>query len=99
MNRFSRFISSVVKVLSRLFGTVSWSPPPWMAFLKNFSSHFKDIISRLDHAARSLVDNHLKKIMKRTAIVVPVVLATITLIVLYAVGQTGVINVTGIVEK
>ncbi len=95
MNRFSRFISSVVKVLSRLFGTVSWSPPPWMDFLKNFSSNIKDIISRLVHTARSLVDKYLKKIMKRTAIVLPVVLATLTLIVLYAVGQTGVINVTG----
>jgi hypothetical protein len=62
-----------------------------MAFLKNFSSniqHIKDIISRLVHTARSLVDQYLKKFLKRTAIVVPVVLATLTLIVLYAVGQT-----------
>ena len=69
-----------------------------MAFLKNFSSnikHIKDIISRLVHTARSLVDKYLKKIVKRTAIVVPAVLVTLTLVVFYAVGRSGVIEVTG----
>ncbi len=95
MSLMSGFVKRVFGFLSRIFGKISWSPPPWMAFLKNFSSNVEELASRLADTGRSLADNYLKKILKRTAIVLPVVLAVITLIVWYAVGQSGVIEVTG----
>ena len=95
MNPIFRFISFILKALSQLFGNISWSPPPWMDFLKNFSSNVKNLASQLANTGRSLADKYLKKIIKRTAIILPVMLAIITLIVWYAVGQSGVIEVTG----
>jgi uncharacterized protein YfaS (alpha-2-macroglobulin family) len=42
-------------IFSKLFGSFSWSPPPWFDFLKHFSSNIKSLVSRFRTAVRSLI--------------------------------------------
>ena len=101
-----KFISSVVKfalsMVGKIFGTISWSPPPWTTFLRNFSSNIANLSSRLGdrlraffNAVKNYVNTSVKNIMKRTGIVLGVFFAVIALIIGYAVWQSGTLRFTG----
>ncbi len=75
MKLISGLFKSVFGILSMIFGSLSWSPPPWLDFLRNFSSNLKNLASRLAAAARSLVDisrsftaEHLKATSVRSSL-------------------------------
>lgn len=95
MNPFVRYVKAVLVVLSKFFGTLSWSPPPWMDFLKDFSSNIKNLSSRLAEKGRAFYQTSFKMIVKRTGITLGVIVVVLGLVVWYAVGQSGVIEVTG----
>jgi hypothetical protein len=50
----SGLFKGVLGIFSKLFGSFSWSPPPWFDFLKHFTSNIKSLASRLTTAVRSL---------------------------------------------
>ena len=50
-------------MLSKVFGTVTWTPPPWLGFFKGFRSNLKDLSSRLFGKIR-LIFPKVKKVAK-----------------------------------
>src|SRR5574341_534581 len=53
MKFLSALMKALLRILSKLFGSFSWSPPPWLDFFKNFSPNLKAVASRASAAARS----------------------------------------------
>lgn len=88
MERVRSFLKALNNVLVKLFGTVSWSPPGWF-------SKFQGRLSEEPAYLRSFYQDHIRLLIKRTSIVVPSAALLLTVAVLYAIGQTGVIRVSG----
>jgi alpha-2-macroglobulin len=109
----SALFKAVLGILSKFFGSFSWSPPPWMAFLRHLSSNIKSLISRFTAAARSLIKKPPTPAkeakpaaekkrginFKRLGATLAVVFIIFTLLMWYAAYRRGLIRVTGTVPE
>lgn len=109
MKIISGLFKGVLGVFSKLFGSFSWSPPPWFDFLKNFSSNIRSLASRVTAAARSLIKRPRitgsetrpaveKKPginFKRLGKILAVVFVIFGLLMWYAAHRRGMIRVSG----
>ena len=108
-----KFIAAFSKlpflILSKLFGSFSWSPPPWISFLKNFYPNIKNLCSRIVDGLRSSsskirsltgrVFSSVSKIraisLRKMGVVLGVLALVAVLIILYTAGRRGLIHVSG----
>jgi len=83
-------------MLSRVFGTLSWTPPPWLGFFKGkaFGANLKDLSSRFFGKIR-LVLPTVKKVLKWGTISFGVFIILLGLLIWYAIRQSGALPVTG----
>ncbi len=106
MKLINALFKAVSRVFSKFFGTLSWSPPPWVDFLRHFSTNIKNLASRLAHAARSAVaglrasagqvrSTEGRSRLKKLGKVLVAVLVLVALVVWYAASRRGLITVTG----
>jgi len=109
----SALFKAVHGILSKLFGSFSWSPPPWFDFLRNFSSNIKSLVSRFTTAVRSLIKNPRTSgsdtiqvaekprgiNFKRLAAVLAIVFVIFALVMWYAAHRRGLIRVSGTVPE
>ncbi len=113
MKFISALFKAVLGILSKFFGSFSWSPPPWLDFLKNFFSNIKSIASRFTNAARSLIkmprtsDSKAKPAedkprginFKRLGGILAVIFVVFALVMVYAAHRRGLIEVSGTVPE
>lgn len=106
---FNALFKPVVGILSRLFGSFSWSPPPWVDFVRNFSSNTKNLASRILRSVRSAIpvgraasgeprppaEPSRGINFKRLGVIVAALLVIFSLVMWYAAHRKGLIRVTG----
>ncbi len=87
-------IMSVRRTMAKIFGSVSisWSPPEWMRSLQTGLASGRR--SWLIERARE-IRTRLKPLMRRAAIIVPASLLLVVVVGIYAIGQVGLIRVSG----
>ena len=109
MKLISALFNAVLGILLKLFGSFSWSPPPWVAFLKNFSSHFKSLASSIITSARSLGKKARTQVseagpvvekkhginFKWVGLIIAIFFVVISLLMSYAAARAGLIRVSG----
>ena len=106
----SALFKGVLGILSKFFGSFSWTPPPWFDFLKNFTSNVKSLGTRITTAARSLIKKTPRTQageavsaggkprginFKRLGTVLGAVFVIFVLIMWYAAHRRGLIQVSG----
>jgi uncharacterized protein YfaS (alpha-2-macroglobulin family) len=79
---------------SKVFGTLSWEPPPWLGFLKGFRTNVKELSSRLFGKIRRNAPR-TKKVVSWGAITLGILLIVLGLVLHYAALQKGALTVTG----
>ena len=109
MKLISALFKAVFGIFSKLFGSFSWSPPPWVDFLRNFSSNIKSLASRITAAVSSLIKKQPKpesKTMpvlekthgisfKRLGSALAIVFVIFALVMWYGAHRRGLIQVSG----
>jgi uncharacterized protein YfaS (alpha-2-macroglobulin family) len=95
MNGFRNRLKALVRILGTIFGslTVSWRPPQWMQTLRGGTEC--GTLPRLAGIVREFGNRRLRPLARRTAIIAPVSLVLVAVVVLYAIGQVGLIRVSG----
>lgn len=93
MNGFRYRLKALGRILGTIFGslTISWKPPQWMRSLQGD----RGALPELAASVREFGNRRLRPLVRRTAVIAPVSLVLVAVIVLYAVGQVGVIRVSG----
>lgn len=81
-------------MLSKVFGAVTWTPPPWLGFFKGFRSNLKNLSSRLFGKIR-LIFPKVKKVAKWGSISFGVLILALGLMIWYAVWHSSALRVTG----
>jgi hypothetical protein len=98
----SALFKAVLGIISKLFGSFSWSPPPWFDFFRNFFSNIKSLIKRprlQDSETRFAVKKSRKINFKRLGAALAIVVIIFALVMWYAAHRRGLIQVSGTVPE
>lgn len=98
MKLISALFKAVLGILSKLFGSFSWSPPPWFGFLRNFFSSIKSLIKkpRLPGSeTRPAAEKSHKIMFKRLGFALAIIFVIFLLVMWYAAHRRGLISVSG----
>jgi hypothetical protein len=94
----SALFKAVLGILSKFFGSFSWSPPPWFDFFRNFFSNIKSLIKKPQFAGsetRPAAEKSRKINFKRLGSALAVVFVIFALVMWYAAHRKGLIRVSG----
>ena len=109
MKAITALFNLVFRIFSGIIGSFSWSPPPWLNFLRNFSENMRGLASRLINSARSMTavrrklrsddksdDKKVSKVsLKRLGPVLVVIFLLFAALMWYASYRRSLIQVAG----
>ena len=105
MKIIGALFKGVLGIFSKLFGSFSWSPPPWFDFLRNFSSHIKAKNKIVKEAIRAYIEQRRLQTkpsgqkpginFMRLVKVLAVIFVIFALLMWYAAHRRGMIRVSG----